>query len=134
MELPSTQRFVFPDLIESFAMPIYPPTLLTARLEPVELCIESDIGPEGAVIAARQRLDSGCAGAPVREEFVRASLEAVRNWRFAPALLCIAPDADSDDPCTHPQVTKRPTAVRLSYAFRFSQRDGKPLVERIGSE
>lgn len=133
MELPPSQRFVFPNLIQPVAMPVYPQALLVARLEPKDVCVEADIGADGAVVAARSRTDSGCALGPVRQEFVQATIDAVRQWRFAPALLCVAPDETSDDPCLHPQVIERPTPVRLSYAFRFSQRDGAPTVERVGA-
>ena len=134
MELPPSQRFVFPNLAQPAAMPVYPQALLAARLEPKDVCVEADIGADGAVVAARSRTDAGCAPGPVRQEFIQATIDAVRQWRFDPALLCVAPDATSDDPCLHPQVVERPTAVRLSYAFRFSQRDGAPTVERVGAE
>lgn len=134
MQLPPSQRFVFPNLAGSAAMPVYPQALLAARLEPEDVCVEADIDADGAVVAARSRTDAGCAPGPVRQEFVQATIDAVRKWRFDPALLCVAPDATSDDPCLHPQVVERPTAVRLSYAFRFSQRDGAPTVERVGAD
>jgi hypothetical protein len=131
MKLPASQRFVFPNLIGPVPMPEYPRTLLAARLEPAVVCVEADIGADGRVLAARARADAGCAAEPVKEEFVRASTAAVRQWTFDPALLCVAPDATSDDPCLHLQVVERTTPVRLSYAFRFSQRDGSPLVEQV---
>jgi hypothetical protein len=134
MQLPPSQRFVFPNLNAPVSMPVYPQALLAARLEPKDVCVEADIGADGAVVAARSRTDAECASGPIRQEFVQATIDAVRQWRFDPALLCVAPDATSDDPCLHPQVVDRPTAVRLSYAFRFSQRDGAPTVERVGGD
>lgn len=131
MKLPASQRFVFPNLIGPVPMPEYPQTLLAARLEPAVVCVEADIGADGRVLAARARVDPGCAPEVVGQEFVHASTAAVRQWTFDPALLCVAPDATSDDPCLHPQVVERTTPVRLSYAFRFSQRDGSPLVEQV---
>ncbi len=134
MKLPASQRFVFPNLIGPVPMPEYPQTLLAARLEPAVVCVEADIGADGRVLAARARVDPGCAPEVVGQEFVHASTAAVRQWTFDPALLCVAPDATSDDPCLHPQVVERTTPVRLSYAFRFSQRDGSPLVEQVGGD
>ena len=134
MQLPQSQRFVFPNLEAPVVMPVYPASLLRARLAPVLLCVEADIGADGRVMAARSRVDAGCANGPVRQEFVSAVTEAVLQWIFAPALLCKAPDTRFDDPCLHPQMTESPTSVRLSYAFRFSQNAGKPTVEQVGAE
>ncbi len=134
MQLPQTQRFLFPNLEDPVAMPVYPASLLQARLAPVLVCVETDIGADGRVMAARPRVDEDCASGPVRQEFVTAVTEAVLQWTFAPALLCKAPDTSVDDPCLHPQMTESPTSVRLSYAFEFSQRDGKPTVEQVGAE
>jgi hypothetical protein len=133
MQLPQSQRFVFPDLEEPVPLPIYPPQLLAARLAPVLVCVEVDIGADGSVGAARPRLDTGCVDKPVRQEFVGAAVAAVSQWTYAPALLCKAPDASLEDPCVHPQVVETPTPVRLSYAFRFTQMDGEPQVERVGA-
>lgn len=134
MQLPQSQRFVFPDVEEPVALPVYPVELLQARLAPLRLCVEADIGADGLVMAARPRVDEDCADGPVRQEFSTAAVEAVRRWVFAPALLCKAPDERVEDPCLHPQVEEVPTPVRLSYAFRFSQRDGEPVVEQVGQD
>lgn len=130
MELPRTQRFVFPRPIDPVAMPIYPPALLHSRLDTVTVCMEVDVGADGGVIDARRRKDGDCASEPVLPAFVQVNLEAVRSWRYEPAYLCIAPDGSVDDPCRHPRVVEQPTPVRLSYAFRFMQQDGRPQVNR----
>ncbi len=130
MELPQTQRFVFPRPLEPVRMPAYPPQLLARALDPVQVCVEIDIGAEGEVMAAHASPDPHCGNQRAGAAFLYATVDAVRRWRFEPALLCIAPDASADDPCNHPQVREMPTPVRLSYAFRFSQRQGAPIVER----
>lgn len=134
MELSKSQRFLFPAQLEPVAMPSYPLRLLALRLDPVRVCVEIDIGIDGGVAEARRSPDTQCDSGPLRDEFVQASLGAARQWNFTPAMLCKAPDNSAADPCLHPRMTQSPTAVRLSYAFRFSQRDGKPTVEQVAGE
>jgi len=46
----------------------------------------------------------------------------------------VAPeDFEGSDPCVAEHVVETPIAVRLSYAFRFSQSAGTPQVERVGA-
>ena len=136
METQRNRRFIHPNLDMPSAMPVYPVDQLPLRLAPVVVCIDAAIDATGAVSAAAPRADADCA-APEGVEiapFVDASLIAVRQWTYAPALLCVAPATfEGTDACQADEVVETPTAVRLSYAFRFSQRAGTPEVERIGA-
>ena len=134
MELPASQRFVFPRQLEPVVLPVYPAQLLADRLERAQVCVEIDIGEDGRVMDARPSPDSTCDIGPVQELFVQASLQTVRLWKFEPAMLCTAPDETVEDACLHPGVVEVPTSVRLSYAFRFSQEDGRPEVEQVGRD
>lgn len=136
MEPARNRRFIHPNLESPAPLPLYPPALLPQRLEPIVVCVDAVIGVEGVVTAAAPRLDAECAPPTDMETtaFVDAALLAVRAWTYAPALLCVAPDSfDGDDACQAEGVVETPTAVRLSYAFRFSQAGGTPDVERIGA-
>ena len=130
------RRFIHPNLESPAPLPIYPPALLPQRLEPIVVCVDAVIGVAGAVTATAPRLDGECA---LRADvdttaFVDAALAAIRAWTYAPALLCVAPDNfEGEDACSADDAVETPTAVRLSYAFRFSQTDGTPDVERVGA-
>lgn len=103
---------------------------------PVVVCIDAAIDATGAVSAAAPRTDADCAPPEDVEiaTFIDAALAAVRQWTYAPALLCVAPGTfEGTDACQADDVVETPTAVRLSYAFRFSQQAGTPEVERIGA-
>lgn len=117
-------------------MPVYPAAQLALRLAPVLVCVDAAIDATGAVSAAAPRTDADCAppaGIEI-DPFTASALTAVRSWTYAPALLCVAPESfDGDDACQAAGVIETPTAVRLSYAFRFSQHAGTPEVERIGT-
>ena len=130
------RRFIHPNLDADAALPAYPSAQLAHRWRPVMVCVDAAIDATGRVSAAAARTDGDCA-APEDLPIVPladAALAAVRNWTYAPALLCVAPDGYAgDDPCQSPDVVETPTAVRLSYAFRFSQQDGMPDVERVGA-
>ncbi|TYT25625.1 hypothetical protein FZO89_04770 [Luteimonas viscosa] len=131
MQLDSSQAFVFPQLLES-PMPAYPPDVLALRLPPLELCVEVDIGSDGTVTAVSPRSDDGCRvpEASHAARFAAAVGQAVRLWRYDPALVCRMPDGRGvDDACAEPDAVETPVALRLSYAFVFSQQDGKPSVE-----
>ncbi|WP_101927053.1 MULTISPECIES: hypothetical protein [Luteimonas] len=132
MALDPRQRFVFPNLIPPVGLPTYPDALLPLRLAPVTVCVDAVIGSDGLVADAQPRVeDCDDASLPQRAAFEAASLAAVRGWTYAPALICRAPeDFDGDDACLAEGVVETPTAVRLSYRFHFSQRDGVPRVER----
>ena len=135
MDAQRHQRFIHPNL-DSAAMPVYPEDRLALRLEPVVVCVDAVIDAEGLVPAAVPRVDADCAPPAGVETaaFVASALDTVRSWTYAPALLCVAPeDFDGDDPCLAEGVIETPTAVRLSYAFRFSQSAGTPQVERLGA-
>ena len=135
MQLESSEGFVFPNLIEPVAMPEYPPDLLPLRLDPLELCVDVTISAEGLVSAAKRRIDDMCPGVAGEHEerFAAALLETVGQWTYDPALVCRTPDARaSAHACAEPDVLETPTALRLSYAFRFSQQDGRPAVELRG--
>lgn len=128
------RRFIYPNL-ETSALPAYPPGLLALRLAPVVICVDIVIDATGTVAAAVTRSDGACAPLAGIDTaaFSAAALQAVRSWIYAPALLCEAPqDFDGDDACQADGVVEAPIAVRLSYAFRFSQQDGMPRVERMG--
>ncbi|MBB3344003.1 hypothetical protein [Luteimonas sp. RC10] len=134
MALGRHQRFVYPTLEQPAAMPDYPADLLPLRLPPVAVCVDVVVGTDGQVVAAAERPDPRCAtprGVPDRAAFVTPTLAAVRAWTYWPAALCTAPAGfDGSDPCAAPGVTETPTSVRLSYAIRFRQHDGVPVVER----
>jgi hypothetical protein len=132
LELPSSQAFVFPDLLEPVPMPIYPADLLAFHLPPIEICMELDIDESGAVYAARPRSDDACVlqdDGRVRQ-LVEAASNAVLDWRYAPAMICATPDGrSSEDACAETDAVMTPTQLRLSYSFRFVQRDGAPSVD-----
>ncbi len=130
MQLDPSQAFVFPLLVES-EMPAYPPDLLALRLPPQTLCVDVDIGADGLVSAVRHRDDGDCAAGGAHRARLAALLEeAVRRWRFDPALVCRTSDGRaSADACAEPDSIDTPVALRLSYAVVFSQEDGQPVVE-----
>lgn len=136
MDLQRNRRFIHPNLDMPAAMPVYPADQLPLRLAPVVVCIDAAIDATGAVSAAAPRTDADCAPPADIEipAFIDAALAAVRQWTYAPALLCVAPATfEGTDACQADDVVETPTAVRLSYAFRFSQQAGTPEVERIGA-
>ena len=103
---------------------------------PMPATVDAAIDATGAVVAAAPRTDADCALPETIEiaPFTDAALAAVRRWTYAPALLCVAPETfDGTDACQADGVIETPTAVRLSYAFRFSQQAGTPEVERVGA-
>lgn len=136
MEMQRNRRFIHPNLDMPAAMPVYPADQLALRLAPVVVCIDAAIDATGAVSAAAPRTDADCVPSADIEipAFIDAALAAVRQWTYAPALLCVAPETfDGTDACQADGVIETPTAVRLSYAFRFSQQAGTPEVERVGA-
>ena len=130
LQLDPGQGFVFPLLLES-TMPAYPPDLLALRLAPVRLCVDVDIDAQGNVGKVALRDGAGCASAtPHAARFAEALEQAVTGWRYDPALVCRTPDGRAaEDACTEPDAIDTPVALRLSYAFVFSQQDGRPRVE-----
>ncbi|MCD9027646.1 hypothetical protein LDO26_05420 [Luteimonas sp. BDR2-5] len=136
MALAAGQRFVFPNLTGPAALPEYPPELLPLRLDPVVACADVVIGDDGLVREVLPRTEhcEGAGTSPHQPAFEAATREAVLGWEYAPALVCQAPAGfTGDDACTAEGMVETPTAVRLSYLFRFSQRDGVPEVERGAS-
>lgn len=130
MQLESSEAFVFPLLVES-ELPVYPPDLLALRLAPQVLCVEVDIDAGGQVAGVRPREGAECPDpGPHRPRFAALLEEAVRRWRFDPALVCRTSDGRaSPDACAEPDSIDTPVALRLSYAVVFSQEDGQPVVE-----
>ena len=130
MQLDPSQAFVFPLLVES-SMPEYPPDLLALRLAPLTLCVDVDIDEQGGVSQVRRRDDMECeAAGPHVPRFAAALEDSVRSWRFDPALVCRTPDGRAaKDACAEPDAIDTPVVLRLSYAFVFSQHDGRPQVE-----
>lgn len=116
---------------------MYPDVQLTRRLPPVLVCVDVAIDATGVVTAASPRSDAVCTpdlDARDTDAFRIAAVHAVRGWTYPPALLCVAPvDFTGGDACLATGSVETPTAVRLSYAFRFSQRAGRPHVERASS-
>lgn len=135
MQAVRNRRFIHPNL-ETATVPVYPAGPLALRLPPVVICVDAAIDAAGVVAAAAVRSDADCAQ-PAEVDtaaFEASALQAVRSWTYAPALLCVAPDDfDGTDPCQAEDAVETPTAVRLSYAFRFSQDAGAPQVERLGA-
>ena len=132
LALESSQAFVFPNLLEPVAIPAYPGDLLSLRLEPMTLCVEVVISERGDVSGVTRRIDDTCPDDAGTHEtqFAQAMQAAVLQWRYDPALICRTPDGrPSGDACAEPDALESPTALRLSYAFEFSQHDGKPTVE-----
>lgn len=132
LELEASQGFAFPTLLEPVAMPDYPAELLMLRLPPLQLCAELDIGEDGRVFDARRRTDDTCSDDPGEpaQRLAALILDAVTQWHFRPATICTMPDAELvSDPCADERAVRRPTALRLSYLFYFSQHDGVPSVE-----
>ena len=135
MQLDASQRFVYPNLVEPVAMPAYPEELLPLRLAPLELCVEVVITGDGSVGDARRRIDAECPGeaGPHEARFAQLLREAVMQWTYDPALVCSTPDGrPSEDACAEPDAVETPVALRLSYAFGFSQEAGRPTVEMRG--
>lgn len=131
MQLDASQAFVFPNLVDPVAMPAYPQDLLPLRLAPVELCVDVTISGEGLVSEATRRVDDDCPDPADAHaaRFADAVLEAVRAWTYDPALVCRTPDGrPSADACAEADAVETPTALRLSYAFVFTQEDGRPSV------
>lgn len=130
MQLDPSQAFVFPLLLES-QMPVYPPDLLALRLAPRTLCVDVDIGADGAVTGIGHRQGGDCpAAGPHAPRFAAALETSLPGWRFDPALVCRTPDGRAaKDACAEPDSIDTPVALRLSYAFVFSQQDGRPRVE-----
>ncbi|MDC7805575.1 hypothetical protein PQS31_01855 [Luteimonas sp BLCC-B24] len=136
MERVPHQRFLHPNLEADVALPVYPEALLAQRLPPATVCVDVVVDAAGQVTAVAPRQDGDCAAASTGDTAVllEAVRTAVAGWRYAPALLCEAPVGyTGDDACTAEGVVETPTAVRLSYAFRFSQTAGRPEVERVGA-
>lgn len=132
MTLESSQAFVFPDLVEPVAMPDYPVDLLALRLDPMVLCVEVVISALGDVSSVARRIDEACPdeGGVHGARFEQALQAAVTQWHYDPALVCRTPDGrPSKDACAEADAIESPTALRLSYAFEFSQHDGQPSVE-----
>lgn len=133
MALARHERFVYPTLEAPVAMPPYPAALLPERLAPVDVCVDVVVGADGDVGAVTEREDADCARAPdgLHAAFVEPTHDAIRAWRYMPALRCTAPlEYAGDDSCSADGVVETAVPVRLSYAIRFSQRDGTPQVER----
>lgn len=133
LQMSERQRFLYPLLTPDAEAPAYPPDLLALRLAPVSVCVHVDIGADGLVTAVGERVDAGCGAeaSPHRARFVAVALNAVSGWVYEAAVVCTAPEDDAgDDPCAAEGRVETPTAVRLGYAFTFSQRDGVPTVER----
>lgn len=131
LQLDASQAFVFPQLLES-ALPAYPPGLLALRLAPVEVCVAVDIDADGRVGAVSWRRDASCAAGetPHVARFAEAVEQAVRLWTYDPALVCRTSDGRAvEDACAEPDAIDTPVALRLSYAFVFSQQDGRPSVQ-----
>lgn len=131
LQLAASQAFVYPQRLVA-TMPTYPDELLALRLPPQILCVDVDIDAEGAVARVAAQPGGGCGQADEahRPHFAAALEEAVRAWSFDPALVCRTPDGrDSEDACAEPDALESPVALRLSYAFEFSQQDGTPRVE-----
>ena len=136
MVLAPNRRFLHPNLESEGALPVYPENVLARRLPPVTVRVDVVIDAVGQVTAVAQRQDGDCAAAASDDTatFLDAVRIAVAGWRYAPALLCEAPAGYAgDDACAAEGMVETPTAVRLSYAFRFSQTAGRPEVERMGA-
>lgn len=136
MVLAPNRRFLHPNLDGEGALPVYPEKVLARRLPPVTVCVDVVIDAAGQVTAVAPRQDGDCVAASSDDTaaFLDAVRIAVAEWRYAPALLCEAPAGYAgDDACAAEGMVETPTAVRLSYAFRFSQTAGRPEVERMGA-
>jgi len=133
LQLASSQRFVYPNLLEPAAMPDYPQELLPLRLDPMVLCVEVVISEAGGVSGVARRIDGACPdeAGPHEPRFTQVLQEALSRWTYDPALVCHTPDGrPSGNACAEPDAKEVPTALRLSYAFYFSQEDGRPSVQR----
>lgn len=136
MTLAPNWRFLHPNLDTDAALPIYPEAQLARRLAPLVVCLDTVIDAAGTVTAVAPRHDGDCAPSSSVDAavFFDAARTAVLGWRYAPAMICEAPPGyTGDDACIAEGAVETPTAVRLSYAFRFSQTGGRPEVERVGA-
>lgn len=129
MQLASNQGFSYPTQVVQ-PMPEYPVDLLALRLPATSVCVDVGIDAEGNVghVEARNGEDCPFGVDTQHPGFAQAVIAAVEHWRYTPAMVCTAPDADAS-PCAHPRRRETPTSVRLSYMFRFSQVDGRPSVD-----
>lgn len=132
LQLASSQAFVFPNLVDPVVLPDYPAELLPLRLDPLVLCMDVVISEAGRVSSASRRIDAACPdeAGPHGPRFAEALQQALSQWSYDPALVCRTPDGRaSEDACAEPDALETPTALRLSYAFHFSQENGRPSVE-----
>jgi hypothetical protein len=128
---------------ESFLLPLddmknvhpsYPQDLLGRNLPPRTVCLKVGIDEKGAVTVVYKAPVTEFCPAGAEPEFLAASEQAARTWKFDPALRCVFRNvADKERAVASCDGGKSvPQAVTLVYRFRFEQTDGKPKVHVIG--
>lgn len=130
LQLDPSQAFVFPQLLDA-PLPDYPQDLLALRLPQLALCVDVDIGEDGAVRRVMRRIDAQCPAVEGVHEprFAGPLVEAAAGWRFEPALVCRTPDGRAaDHACAEADAVETPVALRMSYVVVFSQQDGRAQV------
>ncbi len=114
------------------APPTYPDALLSRRLPPRTVCMSVGIGEDGGVMSSAPiSQPPECPGGDaVEPEFFAAAAQAIKAWRYDPALRCVFPNqkakADANANCSGGQ--EIPQAVSLAYRFVFEQKDGRGTV------
>ncbi len=91
--------------------PIYPPSLLSKRLPPLQVSVTIIVDDQGVVTNITPAKNDG-----VPQEFVDAAVEAISTWGFAPLERF---DGDKYEPLPYTE----------TYTFLFRQVDGKPTVK-----
>ncbi|RDI99250.1 hypothetical protein DVT68_10325 [Dyella solisilvae] len=112
--------------VPSHPLPVYPPTLVTARLPPQEIRARLMVDEQGKV--AEVRIDGEPQADAQRRLFAAAVREAALQWIFMPLRTSRwAADAAGN---AH-DVDSGPQPFSVGYLFRFAWRDGRPLVEAL---
>ena len=68
---------------EAMAAPYYPPAALRDSVE-AEVVSDIEIGVDGRATVVSATFDSGGGGARLRDAFMKASKQAIAQWRFVP--------------------------------------------------
>lgn len=133
------QAFAYPVLADG-ALPAFPEDAPLRELPPTTVCVSLVVDAQGGVgqVAALQQ--DGCAPPAGVPALAAAAAQAVRGWRFEPALMCTYPDAATRDRdwtghgCPGAVAEATPVAVTLGWAFTFEVRNGRGGVamERLG--
>ncbi|HET7562098.1 MAG TPA: hypothetical protein VFJ87_06930 [Rhodanobacteraceae bacterium] len=110
-------------LIGHFAPPVYPPSLARRGMPPVVITAHLVFGTDGRVQAVTIVADSFAAAAHAL--FEDAVIKAVHAWVFTPLVFTGTTGGGSAPVALHSEAKP----FSLWFEFRFTMRDGKPVVE-----